>query len=163
MAAPTTTRLRDALRDLLTASAACLTDPPARRYISAGPPALVADCEVLAVYPALPRALTLDQPGEIPSPRGQPRVRVTGLVVELHRCVSKDVDPPLATLDAEGVQHAVDGWSLFAGLIYRLQQDLVFTTLSSPDLAKSANVDLAEVIEPSGGFAGWRVQVQVAL
>jgi len=163
MAEPTTTYLRDALRDLLNAAAACLDDPPERRYISAGPPALVGNCAVLAVYPALPRALTLDQPGEIPAPRRQPRVRRVDLMVELHRCVSTEKDPSRDTLDAEGVQHANDGWSLFAGLVYRLQQDLVFTTLARPDLAKSANVDLAELVEPEGGMAGWRVTVGVAL
>lgn len=159
MAAPDANRLRDALSDLLTAAAASLTDPPVRRYRSAGPPAVT--CECLAVYAQPLRAATLAQPGEIPAPRRHPRTHVVVLSAELWRPRCTAANPDVAVLDAEGAQHAVDGWALHAGLTYRLSAGTVWTTVDPAPMG--ANVDLAELLEPQGQYVGWRVDVAVGL
>lgn len=159
MAAPSSTRLRDALTDYLAACAACLSEPPGHQLVSVGPP--VVKCALLAVYAQVPTTVTIPQPGAIPAPVKQPRVRVVPLVAELWRSVCTDDD--IEQRHADGLAHATAGWELFAGLTYRLSQGQVFTTLDTPASTQAANVDFGELIEPQGGFAGWRVTTSVQL
>lgn len=154
-----TTRLRAALDDLLAAATATLDGPPDRRYVAHGQPAI--DCEQLVVHCAGVRSVTLDQPTDVPSARPQPRVRVASLVVTLSQPVCASPQPTAVQLADDGRALAVDGWSLFAGLLERLHEGTVWTG-GSP-LPKAGNVLLAEAPEPSGGFAGWTVTVEVAL
>lgn len=154
-----TTRLRTALDDLLKAATATLTDPPDRRYVAHGQPAI--DCEQLVVHCAGVRSVTLEQPGDIPSPRPQPRVRVATLVATLSRPVCATPQPTAAQLGQDGRALAVDGWSLVAGLIEALSAGSVWTG-GSP-LPRAGNVVLAEAPEPDGGFAGWVISLDVAL
>jgi len=160
MAAPVSTRLRDALRLFLIACDESLTAPPARQFISDGPPRVT--CPLLAVYAGPMRALSLDQPSELPPTRPQPRVRVVTFNAELwsDRCHDADASP--ATLTDDGEAHMTAGWELFTGIVYRLATNTVFDTLTNPESAKTGNVDLAELLDPQT-YAGWRLTVPVYL
>lgn len=152
----TTTRLSDALDAVLDAAAELLEDAPDRRYIAHGQPAV--DCEQLVVHCAGLRTVVLDQSSDLPAPRTQPRGRVATLVVTLSRPVCAGLEPSAEQLDDDGGRLAVDGWTLFAGLVQWLHDGGFATPLQS-----AANVTLAEAPEPSGGFAGWTVTLDVAL
>lgn len=154
-----TTRLATALVDLLAAATATLASPPDRRYVSHGQPAI--DCQQLTVHAAGIRIVGLDQPTDIPSARSQPRVRVASLIVTLSRPVCASPQPSVDQLGQDGSALAVDGWSLVAGLVEALSAGSVWTGTSP--LPKAGNVVLAEAPEPSGGFAGWTISLDVTL
>lgn len=153
------TRLRTALDDLLVAAVACLDDPPDRRYVSHGQPAV--DCELLTVHAAGVRSVALEQPADLPVPAGQPRVRVVTAVVTIWRAVCSAMDPTAEQLNVDGRRLAVDGWALFAGLLQRTAVGDIWTGTSP--LPKAGNVLLAEAPDVAGGYGGWTVTVDLAL
>lgn len=159
MAAPTSDTLAQACADLLDAATKCLTDKPATRFVSAGPP--VAACDLLAVYPGPMRVVGLDQPADLPPPARQPKVRVVTLVVEWWGCVTTDAKPSTSALNTDGLGVATVAWELFAGLTYRLSLTGDDAVLSSGYTARG--VTASETIDPDGGLAGVRVVVEVAL
>ncbi len=159
MAAPDPDRLTTALRKLLAATVASLTAPPPRQFLSAGEPA--ADCEQVCTYAQPASVATLPQPSEIPAKMREPRVRLVTLVAEVHREVCATENPTAAQLDSDGEQHAEDGWALLAGLTFRISTEDIFAGMDPAVTA--ANVDIAEVLNPSGGMAGWRASVRVLL
>lgn len=148
-------RLLGAALDAATAALeqpATETGPPARRYVSHGPPA--PDCEQLAVHALPARLLTAPGPGCVLIP-------VVPFAVVLYRCVTAVADgpepapPPAATLDEEARSLAVDGWALLRGIL-AARRDGVF----SPDKG-SVTVGPLEAVRPDGGLAGWRLNVEV--
>lgn len=151
--------LLDAAVDaLLTGSA---EDPaarpaPERRYVSHGPVVTV-DCELLAVNLVKVAPKVVD-------PRNEPCAIVpeATLMVTLVNCWPKLGDrgqlPAAAEIDEAARQHLVDGRALYGGLT-RAWVDGEWPGGGRPcGFVKWGQL---EPLAPSGGFAGWRIDVRV--
>lgn len=154
-------RLSDALDDVLAAAAACLTDPPALRFVSHGAPAV--GCELLAVHCEEVRTVPLDQPADIPAAAGQPRVRVASIVATLARPVCATANPSVEQLDTDGHDLAVDGWALYAGLVAATSRTGSPMWSGASRLPRSSSAVLAELQPRQGGYGGWTVTLDVTL
>lgn len=146
--------------DMLTAKC------PARRYVGHGLPAL--DCEQLVVSTysvpeadTSPRALPLDRAfraryGSLIQPM---------LVVSIVRCYpvvtlnakSVPVFPSVAELTAASALIYADGWHLWNAIISAKRQG------AFGGACKELARDPMMPIQPSGGFAGWTIPLEVQL
>lgn len=136
------------LRDILAATADAMDNPPDRRYVSPGIPAL--DCGQLTIHLAAIGRGTTSQ--ERPTFPGAP-VTVTAVVTWVH-CITTMSEsgraPRTAALAADGRTYTEGGVELYKA------------TCAAALLVASCRpaVDFAEPIDPSGGFAGWQVPVR---
>lgn len=151
------------LVDLLTEAVTALIaateadDPPERQYVGHG--AIVWDCDQLTTHLLRVRPRLL----------GDPRTQKCALAhdvqmaVTLIRCWPRPDDrgnPPTPdTIDAAGRQLAVDGWALWKGLTRAWSEGSWPTDIP----CSRVTWGVLEPLAPSGGFAGWRLEVAVQL
>lgn len=156
--------------DLLDASIAALdTIPdfapglgaaPERSFISPGPPALDC-CDQLTVH-----VVSVTEAGT--SPLGlasgrrnvSGRVNHVGLVVTITRCIPTGDDtraPETAGLEAAAEQTNADAWALWNHLWNMWRADALFT------MCGEVFWDGLRPVNPSGGCAGWTLNLRVSL
>jgi hypothetical protein len=154
-------RLKSALDNVLTVAASTLATPPARQVVTPGVPAY--DCEQLAVWCASLRSVGMPQPGENPGARSQPRQRIATLGVLLLGafCYGPNLaEDPVTTA---GRRLAVDGWSLFCGLLDAIHGDTLLPTATFGATSWARDLTIAEVQRQEGDRAGWLLSMQVGI
>lgn len=162
MAAPDGTKLRRVLDDILTSATAALSDPPERRYVSAGEPA--ADCAQLTVHCTSIRTVGLPQPTDTPGPRPQPKVKVATIAVTLWLPTCTSAKPEVPALAADGQTFAEATWELYAGLAWRAATGTLLPSFAAaPALTTATDVTAAAADSNDGGLAGWVVTIELAL
>lgn len=155
----------DAL-DTLPSESPLLAGTPARRYVSAGTPAI--DCDQLVVW-----APTIDEDGTLPSgilletgARGMAgRVNFPQLNVMIVRCIpavredrqGRAIIPEATALGAAGMQTNADAWVLWCGI------NAARKAGRFNDLCSAVSVGRATALTPSGGYGGWQLPIFVQL
>lgn len=164
MAAPDTTKLRRILADLLDSAAGCMTDTPARRFISAAEPSAPfgLNCSQLAVHFQNLRtvaAQTSDNP-----PTAATKIRVATLVVTLHWPVCMSPDPTAAQHNTDGVAFTDALYELYAGLLYLHDTKAMLPNFPAPSTLTRGSLVLSGVaVDREGGLAKGQVTVDVTL
>lgn len=147
--------LDDLLAEAVTALAAAGSGPaPDRQLVAHG--SATADCELLAVHLLHVRPQVLD-------PRSQrcAVVHIASMAVTLLRCYpmvsDRGVPPSAQDLTDAGRALAVDGQALWKGLTRAWAEGSWPVGIPCSRVTWGA----LEPIAPSGGFAGWRIEVAV--
>lgn len=145
--------------DLLDAATTSLTDPPDRRFVSPGLPALDC-CPQLTVHPGpLAKASAL---------AGGPLVpyeQVTGisenlwsLVITITRCTANPTGaqpPPAALLAAIAAETLTDVWDIWNGIQDQIRSGILFHDLG----CKATSIGPAVPLDEQGGCVGWTLSV----
>ncbi len=154
-------RLRKALDNILTVATATLANPPDRWTVTPGPPAH--DCAQLAVWCSSLRSVPIQQPGDNAAPRSQPRKRIAtiGILLLGGFCYGPNLSED--TVNDAGRQLAVDGWSLFCGLLDAIAGDVLLPTATFGTLSWERDLTIAEVQRQEGDRAGWLLSMAVGL
>lgn len=153
--------VRDLLDDLLAEAVTALTatgssPPPDRQYVAHG--SVTHDCDLLAVHLLHLRPKVVD-------PRSErcAIMHVATMAVTLVRCYPKVDDrgtpPKAAELTVAGRALAVDGQALWKGLTRAWAEGA--WPVGIP--CSRVTWGVLEPLAPSGGFAGWRLEVSVRL
>lgn len=167
MAAPDTAKLKGILGDLLVSATSCLTDPPARRFISAGEPSAPplnegTPCGQLAVWFVSLRTEIISQTGNPPTAKTP--IRVATLAATLHVPVCMATSPTAAQHNTDGESFTDAAYQLFAGLLYMHMENTLLPNYAQPyTLTRGANVTEAVAVDREGGLARVQVTLDVTL
>lgn len=143
--------LTEVCTQILNIASDALDDPPARAYVAHGLPAW--DCEQLAVF--IERISAVDQ-------NTCSLVHKLDIAVEIARSCQPVPDasgnpPAVAALDAATAALAVDGWSIWRGLIAAWMAGTLADGVNSSRIRFTQAIPLP----PAGTFAGWRIQFSI--
>lgn len=154
-------RLSKALTSILDFAVGTLSSPPERKVVTPGAPSH--DCAQLAVWASPIRTVALAQGADLPAPKSQPRQRVVTVHVLLLGSFCYGPSLKADVVDAAGKQLAVDGWSLFCGLLDGVHGDTILPTAEFGTSAWLRNVVASEIQRQEGDRAGWHLTMEVGL
>lgn len=130
-----------------------LKGAPARAFVSPGEPALDC-CPQLTVHVA--GSQHISPVGGLPAFHQKDRVSGPTLQITMVRCIPADEQPPTDEMQDAAEQINADGWALWNHLFNLWSADDLFT------LCGVLSLDLLPQ-PPSGGCAGWRLNVRTNL
>lgn len=145
--------------DTIPAVAPGLAGSPERFFVSPGQPSLDC-CDQLTVHASGVAEAPTSALGLAAGKRAQQGARINhvGLVVTITRCITSVPEIPLAAdLEASAEQVNADGWALWNHIWNLIRADMLFT------LCGEVFWDGLRPVNPSGGCAGWTLNLRVSL